>query len=79
MDREDYLKLVEENRELRKTIEFYERQETSLRKEILRERLWRISFQLDYLRGLSDSTKAELGELEAEHGNQAEGPVHSEG
>ena len=79
MGREDYFKLVEENRELRKTIEFYERQETSLRKELLRERLWRISFQLDYLRGLSDSTKAELEELEAENGNKAEGPVHSEG
>ena len=79
MEKEDYLKLVEENQELRKAIEFYQKQEKALRQELLRERLWRIDFQVSYLRDLSQRTKAELEKLEKPDGNQAEGAVHSQG
>jgi hypothetical protein len=79
MEKEDYLKIVEENQNLRKTIEFYEKQEKALRQELLRERLWRIDFQISYLKDLSERTKAELEELEKPDGPQAEGAVHSQG
>jgi hypothetical protein len=76
MEKEDYLKIVEENQNLRKTIEFYQTQEKALRQELLRERLWRIDFQISYLKDLSERTKAELEELEKPDGPQAEGAVH---
>jgi hypothetical protein len=79
MDKTNYIKLVEENQELRKTIEFYQAQEKALRQELLRERLWRIDFQISYLRDLSERTKTELEELEKSDGPQAEGAVHSQG
>jgi len=79
MEKEDYLKIVEENQSLRKTIEFYEKQEKALRQELLRERLWRIDFQISYLKDLSERTKAELEGLEKPDGPQTEGAVHSQG
>jgi len=79
MDKTNYIKLVEENQELRKTIEFYQTQEKALRQELLRERLWRIDFQISYLKDLSERTKAELEGLEKPDGPQAEGAVHSQG
>jgi hypothetical protein len=79
MEKEDYLKVVEDNQELRKTIEIYEKQEKVLRREMLRERLWRIEFQVNYLRDLSERTKAELEELEKPHGDQAEGSLPDQG
>jgi len=78
MDKEDYLKIVEENQSLRKTVEFHEEQEKALRRELFKERLWRIDFQISYLRDLSERTKAELEKLEKSDGSQAEGAVYSQ-
>jgi hypothetical protein len=71
MDQENYPRLVAENQELRRTIEGLERLAESFKRDMLRERLWRIGFQLDYLKGLSERTKEELEQLEKGDGNQA--------
>jgi hypothetical protein len=78
-DKENYLKLVEENQDLKRQIEFYERQAEAFKREMLKERLWRIDFQMDFLRQLSDQTRKELAELEAKHGRQAESAVSDQG
>jgi hypothetical protein len=77
--RDDHIKLVTENQELRRTIEGLERLVDSFKQDMLRERLWRIQFQLDYLAGLRQRTREELGGLEGDNGSPSESPVHGQG
>ena len=76
MDKESYLKLVEENQQVNKTIEVLQLQLKAVRREMLQERVWRIRFQMDHLAAMLKKTEAELAEVEKENGNQAEGAVH---
>ena len=78
MDKESYLKLVEENQQLNKTVEVLQLQLKAARREMPHERVWRIRFQMDQLTAMLRRTEAELAELEKENGNQAESSLHSQ-
>ena len=75
MDKENNVKLVDENQELRKTIEVLQLQLKTSRREMLQERVWRIKFQMDHLAAMLKRAEAELAELEKGNGNQAEGAL----
>ena len=78
MDKENNVKLVDENQELRKTIEVLQLQLKTARREMLQERVWRIKFQMDHLAVMLKRAEAELAELEKENGNQAEGALSNQ-
>lgn len=73
--RENYLKLVEENRSLKGIVDSYTDIFARLRREMLQERVWRIRFQIDYLTTVLRQTEQELQEMGVTHGTQAEGAV----
>ena len=78
MDKESYLTLVEENQQLKKTVELLELQLKAARRETLQERVWRIKFQMEHLTAMLKRAEAELAEVEKENGNQAEGTLHGQ-
>ena len=78
MDKENNVKLVDENQELRKTIEVLQLQLKTARREMLQERVWRLRFQMDHLTSMLTRTEAELAEVERGNGNQAESPIHGQ-
>ncbi len=64
-------RLTLENRKFFQAVESLKRQEKSLSLELLKERLWRISFQMAYLRNLEEKTKQELDAMEHGSGFEA--------
>lgn len=64
-------RLTLDNRNFAQTVETLKQQEKSLSLELLKERLWRISFQMAYLRNLEQITRQKLDALEQRAGWEA--------
>lgn len=77
--KEDYLRLVDENQDLRKKVEFLRNQNRRFRQELLQERLWRIEFQMNYLKQLAEASKTELEEIDKRSAQETEEIINDKG
>lgn len=64
--KEDYLELVKENQYLQEQVKLLTIQARTIKREMLQERLWRIEFQVNFLKQLAETSKEELERLNRE-------------